>query len=426
MKILDRYIFRQFIVNFVILYVVLMTLFLTVDLIASLDEFLEAGKRWALNQTVARQADVMGLPAETVYQLMKNDADALQVAQRLNIPEPQAQELITASTPGFTLRYYGVARAVVDYYGPIITLIYAFFSGLIVVAAMGFTLTGLGRHRELTAMVSSGISLYRVAMPILITGIALNVLALPVQEFVIPHLAGKLSRKKSQIKKQQVDQFAFQYAPDGNGALISAARFDPEHEQLADMRVVIRDENGLQQQRITASQALWDEDRKGWQLINGYAITPRAIGVSALEVLDSRGIEVDFFPTDLAPTLIKTRRNADYVRLLPVTELQKMQNNKAVPPSLRDTVTRTKWARVSLLIVNVLILVMGLPYFLLRAPGNMLLQSVKAAGLCIGVWAAGMTLPEMATAYVNPVAAAWMPVVVYLPVAAYILHKVKT
>ena len=48
----------------------------------------------------------------------------------------------------------------------------------------------LGRNRELTAMVSSGISLYRVAMPILIAGIALNVLALPVQEFVLPHLAG--------------------------------------------------------------------------------------------------------------------------------------------------------------------------------------------------------------------------------------------
>lgn len=426
MKTLDLYIVRQFVVNFAILYVVLMTLFVVVDLIVDLDEFLEAGRRWAQRQTVAQQADLMGQPEDTVLELLKNDADASQAAQRLGIPEQQAQELLDGATPGFMLRTTGVIRTITDYYGPIIILVYAFFSGLIVVAAMGFTLTGLGRHRELTAMVSSGISLYRVAMPILITGIALNVLALPVQELVIPHLAGKLSRKKSHVKKQQVDYFAFYYIADGSGSLLSASRFDAEHEQLTDLRVVVRDGNGLQQQKITASQALWDESRQGWELIDGYAISPGRIGVSPVETLERAGVGIDFFPTDLSPTLIKTRRNADYVRLLPVTELQKMQNNQAVPPSLRDTVTRTKWGRVSLLIVNVLVLVIGLPYFLLRAPGNMLLQSVKAAGLCIGVWAGAMTLPEMATGYFNPVAAAWLPVVVYLPIAAYILHKVKT
>ena len=425
MKTLDFYIVRQFVVNFAILYVVLMTLFVVVDLIVDLDEFLKAGSRWAQRQTVA-QTDLMGQPAETVLELLKSEADADQVAQRLDIPEDQAQTLIDSVNPGLLLRTVGVFRAVGDYYGPIVILVYAFFSGLIIVAAMGFTLTGLGKHRELTAMVSSGISLYRVAMPILVTGIALNVLALPVQEFVIPHLAGKLSRKKSHIKKEHVEYFAFQYAPDGEGNLISASRFDAEHEQLTDLRIVLRDEQGLQTLKITAAQALWDEDRQGWELIDGYAIRPNAIGTATLDLPDERGVEREFYETDLSPTLIKTRRNADYVRLLPVTQLQKMQNNQAVPPTLRDTVTRTKWGRVSLLIVNVLILVIGLPYFLLRAPGNMLLQSVKAAGLCIGVWAGGMTLPEMATAYVNPVAAAWIPVVVYLPVAAYILHKVKT
>ncbi len=426
MKTLDLYIVRQFVVNFVILYVVLMTLFVVVDLIVDLDEFLKAGSNWAQRQTVARQAELMGQPVDTVLELMQNEADAAQVAQRLGVPQQQAQELIDGATPGFLHRSAGVFRAIGDYYGPIVILVYAFFSGLIVVAAMGFTLTGLGRHRELTAMVSSGISLYRVAMPILITGIALNVLALPVQEFVIPQLAGKLSRKKSHVKKQQVDYFAFYYTPDGSGSLISAARFDAEHEQLTNMRVVVRDENGLQKQKITAAQAVWDQDRQGWELIDGYAISPGRIGESPVEALERAGVDMEFFKTDLSPTLIKTRRNADYVRLLPVTELQKMQNNQAVPPTMRDTVTRTKWGRVSLLIVNVLILVIGLPYFLLRAPGNMLLQSVKAAGLCIGVWAGGMTLPELATAYFNPVAAAWIPVVVYLPLAAYILHKVKT
>ena len=54
------------------------------------------------------------------------------------------------------------------------------------------------------------------------------------------------------------------------------------------------------------------------------------------------------------------------------------------------------------------------------------MQSVSCAGLCIGVWAGGMTLPEMVSGTLNPVAAAWIPVVVYLPLSAYVLQKVKT
>jgi len=426
MKILDRYIIRQFLVNFAILYVVLMTLFVVVDLIVDLDEFLEAGRNWARRRTVARQAERIGQPASTIMDLIEHDADAAQTAQRLRISEAQARDLLDRATPGSVLRTIGVVYSVGDYYGPLVILVYAFFSGLIIVGAMGFTLTGLGRHRELTAMVSSGISLYRVAMPILVTGIALNFLALPVQEFVIPHLAGKLSRKKAQIKNQSFEHFAFQYAPDGNGSLVSAAGFDADHEQLTDLRVVVRDPQGLQTQKITASQAIWDEGRHGWDLIGGYSVRPAGFAESPVQALDRDSTAVDFFKTDLSPTLIKTRRNADYIRLLPVTELQKMQNNPAVPASLRDTVTRTKWGRISLLIVNVLILAMGLPYFLLRAPGNMLWQSIKCAGLCIGVWAGGMTLPELATGTFNPVAAAWIPVVVYLPLSAYVLHSVKT
>jgi len=426
MKTLDIYIIRQFVVNFAILYVVLMTLFVVVDLIVDLDEFLEGGRNWAQRRMVVDEADRLGQPASTVLELIQRDAEPKQIAERLRITQAQARTLKENASPGIVLRTIGVIRTVGDYYGPMVILIYAFFSGLIVVASMGFTLSGLGRNRELTAMTSSGISLYRVAMPILIVGIGLNILALPVQEFVIPHLADKLSRKKADVKYQTVKHFAFQYAPDGNGSLISAARFDDEHDQITDMRVVIRNPDGLQTGHITAAQAAWNETRQGWDLIDGYTVRPGSAGDSAVQALDRRHEPIDFLETDLSPTLIKTRRNTNYIQLLPVSELQKMQYNQAVPESMRSEIARAKWGRVSLLMVNVLILVIGLPYFLLRAPGNMLVQSMKAAGLCMGVWAGGMTIPELAAGTLNPAAAAWLPVVIYLPVSAYLLQTVKT
>ena len=425
MKILDAYIIRQFIINFAILYVVLMTLFVVVDLIVNLDEFLEGGENWARQRVVMRQADLMGLPNDELNELIKDRIGVGQLAEQMRISEADAEALIDRCQPGRLGSFIGVLWIIGDYYSPMVILVYAFFSGLIVVAAMGFTLSGLGRTRELTAMVSSGISLYRVAMPILVAGIALNLLALPIQEFIVPRLAEKLGRQKSKLKEVMVEQYAFQYIPDEKGALISAARFNAEQKVLTGMRVVLRNEDAVQVGHITASQALWNPSAEGWDLIDGYEVVGRPDS-SPIEALDSQSVPIDFFKTDLSPTLIKTRRNTDYVRLLPVWQLQQMQHSEAVPASMRDVVTRTKWGRVCLLIVNVLILAMGLPYFMLRSPGNMLLQSVKAAGLCLGVWAGAMTLPDMVSGPLNPVAAAWFPVVVYLPLAALMLQKVKT
>ena len=84
----------------------------------------------------------------------------------------------------------------VGYYGPTVLLVYVFFNGLIVVGAMGFTLTSLQRTRELTAMIASGVSLYRVAAPLLITGLLLSALTLPVQEFILPPLAPQAGAEK--------------------------------------------------------------------------------------------------------------------------------------------------------------------------------------------------------------------------------------
>ncbi len=414
-------------INFIILYVVLMSLFIVVDLIVDLDEFLKGGYNWALHHTVARQADEMGLPVSELTALVESDTHPELIAEKMHLSVEDAVQLIEDSQPGFLMRTMGVFWLVGDYYGPLLVLIYAFFSGLIVVAAMGFTLSGLGRSREMTAMVSSGISLYRVAMPIILAGIVLNTLALPVQEFVVPELAGKLGRKKSNIKNISVDRYAFQYIPDEKGALLTAAKFDPANEQLEGLRIILR-ENGMQVGFITASTAQWDPDRDGWELFDAYQIVPstKHLDDIGLDVPGNESIPIDFYATDLSPTLIKTRQDADYVRLLPVSQLQQMQNSEAVPESLKAVVARTKWGRICLLIVNVLILAMGLPYFLLRSPANMMLKSVMAAGMCIGCWAGGMTLPEMASGWLNPVAAAWFPVVVYLPLTAYLLQKVET
>src|SRR5688500_19832955 len=136
MKIIDRYIIRQFVLNFLILMVIFGLLFTLVNVTLNLDDFLDAGRR--------RAAEFPGgVAAATVW-------------------------------------------AIADYNLPMVLLLFVFFCGLLVVGAMGFTLAGLARTRELVAMISSGMSMYRIAAPIVFAGAIISSLALPNQEFLIP------------------------------------------------------------------------------------------------------------------------------------------------------------------------------------------------------------------------------------------------
>jgi len=372
---LNRYIIRQFLINFVILLAVFTMLFVLVDLIVDMDEFVKAG--------------------------------------RLRADEFGGQITATLWT-------------VAMYYGPVLVLLYVFFSGLLVVGAMGFTLASMIRSRELTAMVSSGISMYRIAAPVVLVGGILNVLTLLDQEFVIPNLAYRLTRPKSQVRYDAIKSFEVRYAVDGKGHLLSAAIFNPSIDQPMLMGVTIleRSEFGQAERRITAEQAFWSAPYQRWDLIGGYAIRPLRDGSALPDTITSQRAEpVEHFQTDLSPQVLLANEERLYPRLLSFADLRHLASNSAID---NGPIRRIMHGRFSLLVLNVLVLVIGLPFFLIRGPANILQQGVLAAATCLSAWGLGVLVPEVAAVYLNPVASAWLPVVILLPVSAIGLQFVRS
>ena len=49
-----------------------------------------------------------------------------------------------------------------------------------------------------------------------------------------------------------------------------------------------------------------------------------------------------------------------------------------------------------------------------------------APAMCIGAWAGALMIQQVGSAQLNPVAAAWLPVAVYLPPTVYLLQTIKT
>ncbi|MCC6681827.1 MAG: LptF/LptG family permease [Phycisphaeraceae bacterium] len=372
MKTLDRYIIRLFLINFVILTAVLMLLFVVVDLIVDLDEFLKAG------------------------------------------------EAFPTMIGG---RWGGTLWAIAGYYGPLLPLLYSYFSGLLVVGAMGFTLSAMQRNRELLAIVASGVSLFRITAPILAAGIALNALVLPVQEFVIPPLIQQLSRSKGHLSKSHPVERPVYLTADEHGNLLSAMRFDPQRGRLDDVTIIERGEDRLEQRHVRAESALWNADSNRWDLYGSQAVSPSPN--SELSEMYSEAETVDSFETELSPTLLRARQQAVTMRLLSLSSLQSLQNNAAVDDQQRAQITQVLWSRFSMLVVNVLVLVLVLPQFLLKLPTHFVAQAAKAAVMSIGAWGSALLTVQVST-NLNPVASAWLSVVILLPLSAWMLQRVES
>jgi lipopolysaccharide export LptBFGC system permease protein LptF len=119
-------------------------------------------------------------------------------------------------------------------------------------------------------------------------------------------------------------------------------------------------------------------------------------------------------------------RNSRFTQYLSIRELDALSDRGSIVNP--DELARIKHGRFSLVVINVLILAMGLPYFLVRGPANLLIASVKAAPLCLGAWAGGFVVMQIGSGGLDvpPALAAWLPTLIYLPLALFQLDRIRT
>lgn len=412
MKILDRYILRQFALNFVVLTLVFLCLVSLIDLLLKPDEFLAAGRAMAATHG--------GMALATVF-------------------------------------------AVLDHYGPWWVLLYVYFCGLLAVGAAGFTFSALVRSRELPAMVTSGIGMLRLAMPVMLAGFVVNLASLPMQEYLVPGLAAKLLRGRANAAPDRRYTFEVRYWPDGRRNLFSAAYFDPRQNLLAGPTILVRDDQGRMVERVRAERAVWDPGSGGWRLIDGLAIRRAAVGIgegsdAAIDASDgSTGtsgtggpasvasgggdtsggggggvgpdraigteVRVGFFPSDLSPNVLLARRAAIFPRLLSLRELASMLDN---PAADHWAIQKIMHSRFAFVVSSLLILALSLYFFMLREPRSLIVRSTQAAALCIPLWFMALLFGQFGMTDIGPVLAAWMPVALLLPLAAWMVAGIRS
>ncbi len=313
---------------------------------------------------------------------------------------------------------------VADLWWPRLLSLFAFLNGLVLIGAMGFTVTQLVRHRELVAVLTSGQSLFRVARPLLMVALLMTGLQVLDQELVIPRIAPLLTREQSDAGKRQLGATRVELAVDAKSRVWYAGSFDADSGTLTDVSIWERDEQALPVRRVHAQKAVWVNG--AWDL-DGVSVESRRKGETSAGPTPLR------IATDLSPTALKVRHFAGFGQNLSFAQARQMLaaidtmgTDQKQARQMRDQLERASLGRVSTMAANLLTLIISMSFFLTCEPGNMLRQALKCAPIGIvslmgGVLGTSATAPGVPTGL-----SVFIPVMVLLPVAIAMVSRVKS
>lgn len=123
------------------------------------------------------------------------------------------------------------------YYSYQSVLYFAELGGIIIVVAAVFSLARMNYSNELTAILASGISLYRVLFPIVIGAIVVGGAVFADREFIIPRISHMLVRDRA---SDTIKEFSIPLRSDENRTVWYSKKFHPSTETMDAPRVILR------------------------------------------------------------------------------------------------------------------------------------------------------------------------------------------
>jgi len=377
MKILDRYVAKNFLVGYAIAFCVLIGLRIIIDLFVKLDEFTEH------------------------------------------------IDLGTAA----------VIKNVLTFYGLNCTLYFRDFAGMITVVAAAFSFGKMVRSNELVAVMASGVSLKRVIGPVVFLAVLLTGALVIDQELIIPQLADKLVRSHDAIPGQE--SYDVKFISDGNGSLICSQRFDVETKTLHNPTVLLRRPTATRSDvlevvaRIDAGKAVYNDQTGLWDL---YSIDPNNGQWAPYGLRIERGSQTEpqkvaSYHSDITPKVIPVMQESEHKTLLALRQLQTLAAQGTQVRDLAQLYSQ-KHFRITDPLINLVMLMVSLPILVCRDPKSMksaVLISFSLTGACfIVTFICKILATEVVFDKVMPELWAWLPVFVFLPVAFIELDSMKT
>jgi lipopolysaccharide export system permease protein len=365
MKILDKYIAKNFLIGYAIAFGVLIGLRIIIELFVNLDEFTEKGG----------------------------------------------------------IGTFAVISNVIKFYGLRTTLYFRDFAGMITVMAAAFSFGKMVRSGELIAVMASGVSLKRVVVPVIILSMFSTVLFVIDQEFIIPPMADRLVRGEDELTGKEF--YDVRFINDAKGSLLFSQQFYSKTATLINPTILLRkraqrigiwDVEGW----ISADRATFNPAKGRWDLINGTFTDKNS---------QSGPRPQPYYESDLTPRDIPVRRKAEYKSLLSWLQLRNLANQGSKIKDLAQLYAQMHShitdpiINFVMLLVSLPILICRDP----KSMKSAIMISFAATALCfIITFICKLAATEVFFDRIIPEFWVWLPIFIFLPVAIIELDSMKT
>ncbi len=301
---------------------------------------------------------------------------------------------------------------------------------LSVLIAVLVTFGVLNRSNELTAMKATGISLYRVVVPILVIATMLAISLFVFDEFYLPAANRRQEALRSVIKGKPAQTFLRpdqkwmfgSQSPGKPGRIFYYQFFDPDHDRFANLSVFeFNPDSFAISRRIFAASAHWEPQMQGWIFEDGWERTFAGDTTTSYQPFDVK----TFAEISEAPQYFKkeSRQSSE----MSFGELERYIRD------LRQSGFDTMRLRVQLNhklaypLITLVMAMLAVPFALSMGRRGSLTGIAVAIGMAIAYWVIAGTFEAMGNVNMLPAfLAAWSPDLIFGLTGGYLLLKTPT
>jgi LPS export ABC transporter permease LptG/LPS export ABC transporter permease LptF len=302
---------------------------------------------------------------------------------------------------------------------------------LAVLIAVLVTFSVLNRNSEIIAMKTTGISLYRLVIPIVSIAVCLAVCLFLFDQFYLPQANRRQESLRNVIKGRPPqtylhpeEQWIFgpKAAPGEPGCIFYYEFFDADSNEFANLSVFEFEPLTFQlTRRIFAKRAAWDQDSRSWRFENGWE-------------REIQGGNVKGYRTFLETSFPEIHATPDYFKKedLQSQEMNFGQLDRYIR-DLRQSGFDTKrlsvalWHKLSYPLIAVVMSVLAIPFALSMGRRGSITGVAVAIGVALAYWVVSGLFEAMGNVNYLPAAvAAWSADILFGLVGGYLLLRTPT
>jgi LPS export ABC transporter permease LptG/LPS export ABC transporter permease LptF len=288
----------------------------------------------------------------------------------------------------------------------------------------------LNRNSEIIAMKATGISLYRLVIPIVSISAILAASLFLFDEFYLPQANRRQEALRSTIKGRPPQTFLHpeqkwifgQQEPGGPGRIFYYQFFDPDQNKFANLSVFEFDPHTFSlSRRIFAARVFWDPDSNDWQFESGWERKLSGANVTEYRDFTSTSFpeiheEPGYFKKESLQSQEMNFGQLDrYIRDLRQSGFDTMRLRVAL------------WHKVAYPLVAIVMAVLAIPFALTMGRRGSLTGIAVAIGVALAYWVVDGLFGAMG--YVNYLPAplaAWSSDVLFGLTGGYLLLRTPT